>query len=66
MPQGIWTAVNPHSGKRRIDEAFPNEIRESTNESEMFIRFHNGSTFQAIGSDNYNAQMGASVVGIAY
>jgi len=64
--KAIWTAVNPHSGKRRIDEAFPNEIRESTNESEMFIRFHNGSTFQAIGSDNYNAQMGASVVGIAY
>src|SRR5262245_1512324 len=37
--KAIWNAVNPHSGKRRIDEAFPLELRESTNEQEMFIRF---------------------------
>jgi hypothetical protein len=64
--KALWTAVNSHTGKRRIDEAFPHVLRESTNESEMFIRFHNGSTWQAIGSDNYNAQMGASAVYIAY
>jgi hypothetical protein len=64
--RSIWNAINPHTGLRRIDEAFPHEIRESTNESQMMIRFHNQSTWQLIGSDNYNAQMGASVVGIAY
>lgn len=62
----LFNAVNPHTGKRRIDEAFPQVIRESINESQMLIRFHNGSTWQLIGSDNYNSQMGASAVGITY
>ena len=64
--KALWTAVNPHSGMRRIDEAFPHEIRESTNESEMFIRFVNGSTWQLIGSDRYNALVGASVAGVTF
>ena len=62
--KAIWAAVNPHTGKRRIDEAFPHELRETTNESEMFIRFKNGSTWQVIGSDRYNATVGAGVAGI--
>ena len=62
--KAIWAAVNPHTGKRRIDEAFPHELRESTNEQEMFIRFLNGSTWQAIGSDRYNSLVGAGVAGL--
>ena len=61
--KAIWAAVNPHTGKRRIDEAFPHELRSSTNEQEMFIRFINGSTWQAIGSDRYNSLVGAGVAG---
>lgn len=64
--KAIWAAVNPHTGKRRIDEAFPPAIRESVNEQEMFIRFQCGSTWQAIGSDRYNATVGAGVAGIVY
>src|SRR4051812_27885295 len=64
--KAIWTAVNTHSGKRRIDEAFPPHIRESTNDNEMFIRFVNGSTWQIIGSDRYDATVGAGVAGITY
>jgi phage terminase large subunit len=64
--RAIWTAVNPHSGKRRIDEAFPHDLRESTNDNEMFIRFKNGSTWQVIGSDRYDATMGSSAAGIVY
>jgi phage terminase large subunit len=64
--KAIWTAVNPHTGKRRIDEAFPMELRENTNDQEMFIRFKNGSTWQIIGSDRYDATVGASVAGIVY
>ena len=56
--KAIWTAVNPHTGKRRIDEAFPHELRVSTNKSEMFIRFKNGSTWQVVGSDRYDAAVG--------
>lgn len=64
--KAIWTAVNSHTGKRRIDEAFPHEIRESTNDNEMFIRFVNGSTWQVIGSDNYNRLVGAGVAGVTF
>lgn len=62
----LWTSINAHTGKRRIDEAFPPSIRHSLNESEMFIRFRNGSTWQIIGSDRYNATVGAGVAGIVY
>ena len=53
--KAIWSAVNPHTGKRRIDEVFPQELRASTDEGKMFIRFHNGSTYQCVGSDTYNS-----------
>lgn len=64
--KAIWHSVNPHTGKRRIDEAFPMEFRENTNDTEMFIRFRNGSTWQCIGSDNYDRTVGAGVAGITY
>ena len=64
--KAIWNAVNSHTGKRRIDEAFPHELRENTNDNEMFIRFKNGSTWQVIGSDRYNSLVGAGVAGVAF
>lgn len=64
--KALWTAVNAHTGKRRIDEAFPPAIRETTNEQEMFIRFKCGSTWQLIGSDRYDATVGAGPVFIGY
>src|SRR5262249_40286409 len=64
--KAIWTAVNPHTGKRRIDEAFPNSIRAQTLENEMFIRFKNGSTWQVIGSDNYDSLVGTPPAGIVF
>jgi phage terminase large subunit len=30
--RSLWTAVNPHTGKRRIDEAFPEIIRAGKDE----------------------------------
>jgi len=64
--KAIWTAVNPHTGKRRIDETFPKEIRKTTQEQEMFIELINGSTWQLIGSDRYDATVGSSPAGIVY
>lgn len=64
--KAIWTAVNPHTGKRRIDEAFPPEIRESKDEQQMFLRLRNGSTWQIIGSDRYNSLVGAGVCGVVF
>jgi phage terminase large subunit len=64
--KAIWTAINAHTGKRRIDEAFPDILRENISDNEMFIRFKNGSTWQLIGSDRYDATVGAGVAGITY
>jgi phage terminase large subunit len=64
--KAIWTSVNPHTGQRRIDEAFPPEIRESVNDQEMFIRLVNGSTFQCIGSDQYSRTVGSSAAGVVF
>lgn len=64
--KAIWASVNPHTGKRRIDEAFPQELRANTNEHEMFIRFKNGSTWQVVGSDSYDSLVGSSVCGVVF
>lgn len=64
--KAIWTAVNPHTGRRRIDEAFPKELIATRNEQEMFIRFINGSTWQVVGSDRYDAAVGSSPAGIVF
>jgi phage terminase large subunit len=64
--KAIWEAINPHTGKKRIDEAFPKELRETTREAEMFIKFKCGSTWQALGSDNYEGSIGSTPAGIVY
>lgn len=64
--KAIWAAVNPHSGKRRIDEAFPHELRKRTREQEMSIEFVNGATWQVVGSDNFNSLVGSTPVGITF
>jgi hypothetical protein len=62
--KAIWQAVNPRTGQRRIDDAFPHALRATTREQEMQIVFKNGSTWQVVGSDNYNSLVGASVAGV--
>jgi hypothetical protein len=64
--KSIWDAINPHTGKRRIDEAFPREIRRKTHDQEMKIDFISGSTWQLVGSDNYNQLVGAAPMGVVF
>jgi phage terminase large subunit len=64
--KAIWNAINPHSGRRRIDEAFPEEIRANTREQEMMIRFKNGATWQVVGSDNFNSLVGSPPLGVVF
>lgn len=64
--KAIWDAVNPHTGKRRIDEAFPPEIRSRTRNNEMFLELVNGSTWQVVGSDNFNSLVGSPPVGCVF
>lgn len=62
--KAIWNATNPHTGQKRIDEAFPPEIRSYTRDNEMIIGFPNNSTWQVVGSDNYDSLMGTSFAGL--
>lgn len=64
--KAIFEAVNPHTGRRRIDEAFPLELRSFTRNDEMVIGFKNGSTWQVVGSDRFDALVGSSPAGIVY
>lgn len=64
--KALWDAVNAHTGRRRIDEAFPPEMRESKDEQKMFIKLKCGSSWQVIGSDRYDATVGSGVAGIVY
>ena len=64
--KAIWTAINPHTQRRRIDEVFPEELRANTNDTEMFIRLRNGSTWQVVGSDNYNSLVGSPPIGVVF
>lgn len=64
--KAIWNGINGRTGKRRIDEAFPPEIRKRVNDNDMFIETVWGSTWQLLGSDRYNATVGSGPVGIAY
>lgn len=64
--KAIWNGINGHTGRRRIDEAFPPQIRKRMQDDDMFIELENGSTWQLLGSDRYNATVGSGPVGVAY
>ena len=64
--KALWQAINPHSGLRRLDEAFPEVLRQATNKQEMAIEFRHGSSWQGVGSDNFNSLIGSPPVGVIW
>lgn len=64
--KAIWEAVNPRTGMKRIDEAFPAELRAVTRNTDMYIQFLNGSSWQLVGSDNADALVGSVPIGITF
>lgn len=64
--RAIWKGIDNRGGARFIDRAFPESIREHTNDTEMSITFKNGSTWQMLGSDNYDRLVGANPAGVIF
>ena len=64
--KAIWDAIDPHRGVKRIDSAFPKILRKNTRNSDMLIEFKNGSTWQVVGSDNYDSLVGSTPKGIVF
>lgn len=61
----VWDGIDKQ-GRRIIDQVFPKELRQSCNSQEMKITLKNGSVWQCVGSDNYNALVGANPVGVVF
>lgn len=64
--KAIWTAVDPHTGLKRIDKVFPESIITRKSNQEMSIEIINGSTWQVVGSDNFNSLVGSPPIGIIF
>lgn len=64
--KAIWEAVNPHTGVRRIEEVFPKTLFNHR-DTDMFVRSKsNASTWQCLGSDNFEGAIGSPPLGIVY
>lgn len=64
--RAIWKGIDARTGERFIDRAFPEAMREYTNDTEMSVTFKNGSTWQMLGSDNYDRLVGANPAGVIF
>jgi len=61
----LWDGIDKE-GKRFIDH-FPKEILDGKpNDTEMKLRFKNGSLFQVVGSDNIDSIVGTNPVGVVF
>jgi len=64
--KAIWEAVNPRTGVRRVDEVFIPELFEKR-DTDMLVKCkHNASTWQCLGSDNFEGAIGSTPKGIVY
>lgn len=62
--KAIWEAVNPRTGRVRWRDAFPDELIRHVDNQSMKLTFHNGATWQVLGSDNYQSLVGTTPVHI--
>ena len=63
--RAIWNGVDPRLGVKFIDHAF-GDLTVATNKTDMLLDFKNGSTWQMLGSDNYDRVIGSNIVGVVF
>ena len=65
--RAIWKGIDARTGEKFIDRAFPHSIRKGDpNETEMSITLENGSSWQMLGSDNYDRMVGSNPCGVIF
>jgi phage terminase large subunit len=64
--RAIWNGVDPGSKQRLLELVFPSAMVDYSNDTEMFKRFSNGSTYQLCGSDRYDSLVGSNVRGVLF
>jgi len=63
--RALWQGVDPKKGKPFIDTAFADLVHHRNN-TEMFLELSNGSTWQLLGSDNYDRLVGGNARGVVF
>ncbi len=61
----VWDGID-RSGRRMIDQVFPEEIRKAKRSQDMQIELHSGSIWQLCGSDNFDSLVGANPRGVIF
>lgn len=64
--KAMWKGINPHTGKKILEEVFPLEVRKKTNQQDMSIELKNGALYQLCGSDNYDSLVGSPPYGCIF
>lgn len=67
--KAIWEGVNPRTGRKRVDEAFPGWMRTQTRGTDMWIQARSAggiATWQLVGSDNVGNLVGSPPLGIVF
>lgn len=59
----LWDGIDKE-GNRILDYHIPQDLRASTNKTELKIELINGSIWQIIGADNYDSLVGPNPVGL--
>lgn len=62
----VWIGSDDQTEIRFIDQAFPNELRLGTRQTEMEIEFKNGSFYKLMGADNFNSLRGGNPLLVAF
>lgn len=64
--KAVWDALNPHTGKRRISEAFPDVVCARKRDTDMTIELVNGSMIHFTGSDSFDSLVGSPPYGLVF
>lgn len=64
--RAIWKGIDGRTGERFIDRAFPESMYDRNDTEMSLISKQNGSTWQMLGSDNYDRLVGANPAGVLF
>lgn len=63
--RAIWHGIDHKTGRRFMDLFF-GDLAAGVNNTDMFVEGENGSTWQLLGSDNYDRMVGANPRGVVF
>lgn len=62
--RALWSGIDHQTGRRFIELFFPDAV--SINNTEMLVEMPEGSTWQLLGSDNYDRMIGSNPRGVVF